>query len=391
MDPVVNPFRPGAGLRPPILAGRDALFGDFDIVRRRITEYREGDRSWILTGLRGVGKTVLIGELERTARNEAWIVAKLEVQKGHSLADELATNLAASLRTATRRYGIGTLTQLLGVFKSFTMSLNLGVMTVGVDIDPAAGFADTGRLSTDLTDLFLALGETARELGIGVVILVDELQEASAEEMAAVSTAIHQISQTSPMLPVFLVGAGLPSLPSQLATANSYAERLYQFRALSVLTDKDSRAALVQPVLAFDAEWDESALRIALAAANGYPYFLQEVGKAVWNSAQGPIFTVDDAQVGTEIARTEVNSGLYQSRWDRATPAQKDLLRALAHQGDGDGVAVRELAHAMDKPSVSSLSVPRDELIKKGLVYAPERGILAFTVPGFHEFILAQD
>ena len=391
MDPVLNPFKPGAGLRPPILAGRDTLFGDFDIVRRRITELGEGDRSWILTGLRGVGKTVLIGELARTAINGGWIVAKLEVRKGHPMAEELATTLATSLRGATRRFDPRKLTQLLGVFKSFTVSLNVGVVTLGVDIDPAAGFADTGRLSTDLTDLFVVLGDTVRELGVGALILIDELQEATADEMAAVSTAIHQISQTSPVLPLFLVGAGLPSLPSQLATANSYAERLYQFRALSTLSELDSRAALVQPVIERDAEWDEPALRLALDAANGYPYFLQEVGKAVWNNALGPVFTVEDAQVGTEIARAEVNAGLYQSRWDRATPAQKDLLRALAEEGDGDGVVVRDLARAMGKPSASALSVPRDELIKKGLVYAPERGVLAFTVPGFHQFIRDQD
>lgn len=226
-------------------------------------------------------------------------------------------------------------------------------------------------MSTDLTDLFVVLGETVRELGVGALILIDELQEATAEEMAAVSTAIHQISQTSPVLPLFLVGAGLPSLPSQLATANSYAERLYQFRALSTLSELDSRAALVQPVIERDAEWDEAALRLALDAANGYPYFLQEVGKAVWNNALGRVFTVEDARVGTDVAREEVNAGLYQSRWDRATPAQKDLLRALAEEGEGDGVVVRDLARAMGKPSASALSVPRDELIKKGLVYAP--------------------
>ncbi|TSD93272.1 ATP-binding protein [Skermania sp. ID1734] len=390
MDPVLNPFKPGAGQRPPILAGRDALLHDFDIVRRRITELGEGDRSWILTGLRGVGKTVLIGELERVAVNAEWLVAKVEVRKGHGLADELATRLAASLRRAQRRFDPEKLESLLRVFKSFTASLKLGVINLGVEITPAAGYADTGRLSTDLTDLFVALGEAARGLGVGGLILVDELQDATAEEMAAISTAIHQISQTSPMLPLFFVGAGLPSLPSQLATANSYAERLYQYRTLSVLDAANSRAALMQPVIERDAVWDEDALEVAMAAANGYPYFLQEVGKAVWNFADGPRFTVEDAKVGTEIAREEVNAGLYQSRWDRATPAQRELLRALANKGHGEGVMVRELARAMKKPNASVLSVPRDELIKKGLVYAPERGVLAFTVPGFHQFILNQ-
>ncbi|MFH5208108.1 AAA family ATPase [Antrihabitans sp. NCIMB 15449] len=391
MDPVHNPFKPGAGLRPPILAGRDSLFGDFDIVRRRITELGEGDRSWVLTGLRGVGKTVFIGELERIALNEGWIVAKMEVRKGHPLAAELASTLASGLRQASGRFDRAKLARLMGVFKSFTMSLNLGVVKLDLDIAPAAGYADSGRLAPDLTDLFVELGQTARELGVGALILIDELQDATAEEMAAVSTAVHQISQSSPVLPLFLVGAGLPSLPSQLAIANSYAERLYQFRRLSTLGESDSRAALVQPVIERNAEWDVAALQVALDAANGYPYFLQEVGKAVWNFAPGPRFRLEDARVGVDIARDEVNSGLYQSRWDRATPAQRDLLRALASKGDGDGVVVRDLARAMGRSSASALSVPRDELIKKGLVYAPERGVLAFTVPGFHQFIQAQD
>ncbi|APE10817.1 ATP-binding protein [Rhodococcus pyridinivorans] len=391
MDPVLNPFKPGAGLRPPILAGRDSLFADFDVVRRKIAELGEGDRSWILTGLRGVGKTVLLGELQRIALNEGWIVAKFEVRREHSFAEELATALFSSLRTARRQDREGKLHNALRVFKSFTLSMNLGVLAFEAELEPAAGYAASGRLSTDLTDLLVELGDAARSIGIGVLILVDELQEAESSEMAALSTAVHQINQTSPVLPVFLVGAGLPSLPSQLASANSYAERLYQFRTLSVLGDRDARAALVQPVIERDVCWDEDALRIALDAATGYPYFLQEVGKAVWNNARRPVFTVEDAEYGTDDARREVNAGLYQSRWDRATPAQKELLRALAQEGGGEGVVVRQLASAMGKSSASALSVPRDELIKKGLVYAPERGVLAFTVPGFHDFILRQD
>ncbi|MGW0175624.1 ATP-binding protein [Rhodococcus sp. NPDC003322] len=390
MDPVLNPFKPGAGLRPPILAGRDRLFADFDVVSRRIAEFGEGDRGWMLVGLRGVGKTVLLGELERIAVNAGWIVAKLEVRKTQPLTDELASKLAVSLRATTHRHAIDKLARLLGVFRSFTAKLNLGVVSLGVDIDPAKGYADSGRLSLDLADLFVALGESSRDLGIGTLILIDELQEATAEEMAAVSAAVHQVGQTSPALPLFLVGAGLPSLPALLASATSYAERLYQFRELTLLSESDSRAALTQPVIERDAHWEPDALRVVLDAARGYPYFLQEVGKAVWNNAVGPVFTVDDAQLGVDVARHEVNAGLYRARWDRATPAQRALLHALAETGVAGTATMKGLAAALGKKT-TALSVPRDELIKKGLVYAPERGLLAFTVPGFDDFIRTEE
>ncbi len=232
---------------------------------------------------------MLLGELQRIALNEGWIVAKFEVRREHSFAEELATALFSSLRTARRQDKEGgKLHNALRVFKSFTLSMNLGVFAFEAELEPAAGYAASGRLSTDLTDLLVELGEAARSAGIGVLILVDELQEAESFEMAALSTAMHQINQTSPVLPVFLVGAGLPSLPSQLASANSYAERLYQFRTLSVLGgDQDARAALVQPVIERDVSWDEGALRIALDAATGYPYFCRKWERLYGTTREG--------------------------------------------------------------------------------------------------------
>jgi hypothetical protein len=391
MDPVTNPFRPGAGRRPPVLAGRTSLIGTFDVVRRRAEELGEGDRSWVLYGLRGVGKTALLNELDAMVSSRGWISAKVEATPSTPLAVSLASALVKSMRSATGRHPEPGLRRLLGIFKGFTVKVDpaTGAFSLGADITPLPG-ADSGRLSEDLASLFAVLGETSRELGVGTLILVDELQEATAEELTAVNTAVHSLGQGGAPLPVVFVGAGLPSLPAQLAEATSYAERLYDYRPVGLLGAVDSTAALTGPTTAQGVSWEDDALDAALAIAAGYPYFLQAVGKHVWDVSPGPVITVDDVNVGGEFARREVDEGLYRSRWERATGAQRALLRAMADLGAGDSVSVADLVAPMNKNRVQDLSVARTELIRKGLLYAPERGQLAFTVPGMSEFIMKQ-
>jgi hypothetical protein len=392
MDPVRNPYRPGAGRRPPALAGRDALLTAFDVVVRRSEELGEGDRGWILNGLRGVGKTVLLNELLRRAAERDWIAAKVEAGAGDSLSVALSQALVRGMRTATGRYPEPRLRRLLGVFKAFSLKADAtGTVSLGVEVDPIRGVADSGRFADDLAALFEVMGETARELGIGVLILVDELQEADPDELAAVNTALHHLGQGEVPLPLMFVGAGLPSLPAQLADATSYAERLYDYRPVGLLDDSAAVDALTLPTRALDVEWDKTAWEMAADVAGGYPYFLQAIGKHVWDNAISSPISVDDVRVGMRDARREVDDGLYRSRWERATPAQRDLLRALADLAGDAAATVSALASRMQKSRASDLSVARNELIKKGLVYAPERGMLAFTVPGMHEFVLRQD
>jgi hypothetical protein len=392
MDPVHNPFRPGAGRRPPALAGRDAPLTAFDVVVRRAEELGEGDRGWILNGLRGVGKTVLLNELLRRAGERDWITAKVEAGAGDSLSVALSRALVRGMRTATGRYPEPRLRRLLGVFKAFSLKADAtGTVSLGVEVDPIRGVADSGRFADDLAALFEVMGETARELGIGVLILVDELQEADPEELAAVNTALHHLGQGEVPLPLMFVAAGLPSLPAQLADATSYAERLYDYRPVGLLDDQAAVDALTLPTRALEVGWDDAALEMAAADAGGYPYFLQAIGKYVWDNAISSPISVDDVRVGMRDARREVDDGLYRSRWERATPAQRDLLRALADLAGDRTATVSALASRMQKSRASDLSVARNELIKKGLVYAPERGMLAFTVPGMHEFVLRQD
>lgn len=391
MDPVANPYRPGAGRRPPLLAGRQPLIEAFDVVRRRAEMRGEGDRSWVLHGLRGVGKTVLLNELQSHVSGRGWITAKVEAGASESLPIALSRALVRGMRTATGRHPESRLRRLLGVVKAFTLTIDpSGSIAFGVDVDPVRGVADTGRFADDLAALFETLGETARDLAVGVLILVDELQEGTREELTALNTAVHQLGQADPPAPLTFVGAGLPSLPAQLAEATSYAERLYDYRPVGLLSGDESEEALVVPARELAVEWTHDGLASALEVARGYPYFLQAVGKHVWDNArQSPIET-GDVEVGLVHARREVDDGLYRSRWERATVAQRDLLRALAGVGGDAPAAVADIVQAMGKRRTSDISVARDELIKKGLVYAPERGLLRFTVPGMHEFVERQ-
>lgn len=388
VDPVENPFRPGAGRRPPLLAGREALLSNFETVRRRSEELGEGDRSWILNGLRGVGKTVLLNELLAEVSRRSWITAKVEAGTTPSLGIGLSQALTRSMRTASGRHPAARLKRLLAVFKAFSLSVDpSGAVSLGVDVDPARGVADTGHFPEDLATLFEELGQTARDLSIGVLVLVDELQEAKAADLGALNQAVHHVGQTGQPWPVTVIGAGLPSLPAQLAEATSYAERLWDYRPVGLLDEQSARDALTVPTRERGVEWDDDALGAAIDTAQGYPYFVQAVGKHVWDNARRSPIDLTDVEVGLVAARQEVDDGLYRSRWERATPAQRSLLRALASVG-GDGAAtIADVAHHMGKSRTSDLSVARNELLKKGLIFAPERGLLAFTVPGMHDFI----
>ena len=360
-------------------------------MRRRATELGEGDRAWVITGLRGVGKTVLLNELMKQVSGQGWIVTKVEVTPATPLPAALSTALVRAMRTATGRHPVSRLQRLLGVFKAFSLKVDpTGSVSLGVEVAAVTGVADSGRFSEDLAMLFEVMGDTSRDLGIGTLILIDELQEASASELTAVNTAVHQLGQADVPLPVFFVGAGLPSLPAQLAEATNYAERLYDYRTIGLLEPTAAAAALTTPTQQHGVGWEPAALEAALEIARGYPYFLQAVGKHVWDAAVRSPVSVDDVEVGGTLARREVDDGLYRSRWERATPAQRQLMRILAEIGRGEVVAIADLADQMGK-RVSDLSVSRRDLIRKGLLFAPERGMLAFTVPGMHTFIAKQD
>lgn len=386
-----NPFKPGAGRVPPVLAGRDSIMRDIDRTMIELISSREGDRPLIISGLRGVGKTVLLNELvSRAADSRRWITVKIEAVNGRSLALQLSQALHTAIR---RQMSMGDhlaekLRRAAGALRSFQVKVDpAGTYSFGFDIQPLTGIADSGRLETDLRELLEELGAAARALDMGVLLAIDELQEAPPADLNALNVALHEIGQSARPMPILFIGTGLPSLPAVLADATSYAERLFDYRRLDLLTDAETRQALQGPTEKLGVAWDDDAIELALDTVGGYPYFAQSCGRHVWDVRAHPeIITVEDARIGTSRAQDEVDRGLYQSRWDRATPAQREVMRAMALD-DGRPSSIQDLVARTGKKRTSDLSVSRRELIRNGHVYSPDRGYLAFTVPGMSSFI----
>jgi hypothetical protein len=301
----------------------------------------------------------------------------------------IAQALNQALRAATGRgRGREALGRALSVFKSFSLRASPdGSFALGIDAEPALGRADTGDLEVDLTELLTDVGESAADLQAGTVIFVDEMQDLAKPDLAAVAGACHETGQRN--LPVAVVGAGLPNLPTALTEAKSYAERLFAYRTIGALDREAATAALVRPAAALDVEWSSPALDLVLDRTQGFPYFVQAFGREIWDYAAGSPISAADAEVGIDVARRELDIGFFGSRWERATGGQRLYLRGLAETGDGPASSA-EVARRMGRRP-SDVSVARDQLIRKGLLYAPDRGTIAFTVPGMAEFVRRQD
>ncbi len=391
MDAVLNPYSPGAGRRPPALVGRDFQIQAMDILMHRATRGRTG-QSLILSGLRGVGKTVLLNELTTRVQRADWIACKIEARPdgaGEAFQLALARGLQTSLRQLQSKNWGGKFIAALTTLRAFSVKVDPdGSVTLGVDLahSPAGGRANTGHPETDLTELAVDLAEAAAEHHIGVALVIDEMQDVSAPVLAALISAAHETGQRN--LPFYLIGGGLPSLPRILAEAKSYAERLFDFHTIGHLDHPLAARALVEPAAAEGAQWDPTALSSIVEIAGGYPYFLQEYGSAAWNVSTGPVITPHDAIVAGMLGQAKLDAGFFASRWGRATPAERDYLRAMAHDA-GRASQSSDVAARMGR-TPSALGPARASLINKGLVYAPEHGQIAYTVPGMAGFITRQ-
>lgn len=349
-----------------------------------------GERGIVLHGLRGVGKTVLLNEFQAMAERRDWITVKVEAAGGQSVMPMLAQSLHRSLRASVSRFSAKRVRDSLRVFRSFSIKVDpTGSYSFGVDVEPLAGHADSGDPTLDLGDLLRQLGATSRDLGVGTLVLIDEMQDVPAVELRAVNAAAHDIGQGAEPLPVVVVGAGLPSLPEVLSRATSYAERLYEYVAIGPLDRDAAQQAITLPSQALGVEWSKAALVQVQQFSAGYPYFLQTAGKYVWDYATVSPISRADADAGLVWARREIDVGLYKARWQRATSAQRQVMRAMADLTDDQPVAMAAVTQGVGRPR-HELSVPRDQLIKKGLVYAPERGLIAFTVPGMADYVRRQ-
>ena len=387
MDPVLNPYSPGAGRPPAALVGRDRQRDAWRVALDRVDRTRTA-QPVVLYGLRGVGKTVLLSEFTKTAQNRDWIVAQIEAGAGKSLREALGEALHAPLADLARPSAGRRLLKGLKTALSFKASYDQsGTWSFGVDLaEIAGGGANTGVLETDLTKLVRDLSAAAEEEGIGVAILIDEAQDLSHEELTAVCSIAHAAGQQS--WTVLFALAGLPSLPRVLAEAKSYAERLFVFERIEHLPADLARKAVTEPAASEGITWDGDAVTYVVQETSGYPYFLQQFGQDTWNTAAGPTLTLADARVGAAMGRAALDHGFFRARWDRATRAEQQYLQSMATDGD-NGSSSGEVATRLGR-SVNSFGPARASLISKGLIYAPEHGVVAFTVPGMADFIQRQ-
>jgi len=386
MDRVRNPFTPGAGSRPPLLVGRDNELNAMTVAVGRLAIGRF-ERSMMLKGLRGVGKTVLLNEFGRIAERNGWMHAHVEATEDIRVATAVASlSRRVLLELSLKERSKDRARRALGALRSFVkVHVPAGEgATLVIDFEPRPGRADSGELDGDLSGLFAELGETAQDAGTGVLLTVDEIQYLTRRELSALIVGLHRVSQLG--LPVLLAGAGLPSLPGLAGEARSYAERLFSYVDIASLSPPDAKTALVQPAQSEGAEWTPEAIDRVLADTQGYPYFLQEFGKQAWNASDGPTIALADVEAAVVLALDDLDRGFFRARIDRTTDAERDYLKAMAALGGPGPYRSGAVSRQMGKTTTQTGPV-RDSLIKRGLCYAPRHGDLAFTVPMFDGFV----
>ena len=386
MDERNNPYSPGAGLRPAALVGRDDELQNWRVALERLENARPA-RSVVLHGLRGVGKTVLLGEFHQLAQDRDWLTVIIEANTGGLFRDSLARTLYPVVRDLVRPRAGDKLKKALATFKTFSVKVDsAGMWSFGLDVAPVPGRGDSGELETDLGELIKDLAEAAQEQSRGFAILIDEAQDLTREELKALCAICHQAGQRN--WPFLLALAGLPNLPRLLSEAKSYAERLFAYTEITALGDDAAKQALTQPAAGEGVAWHADAVTYVVTETQGYPYFLQEYGQATWSAAKGAVLTYDDARVGAASGQAHLDAGFYRTRWERATPSQRAYLEAMAQ--DGNGPSQSGVVSARLGKTPTGVGPIRDSLIKKGLIYAPEHGQVAYTVPGMATFIARQ-
>jgi AAA ATPase domain len=385
MDPLKNPYSPGAGAPPPELVGRDAILMQAEILLGRIKNNKP-EKSVLMTGLRGVGKTVLLIEIQKKAENLGYKTIFIEAHEDKSLGALLAPYLRTLLYSFNRMAGIGDKARrALSVLRGFIGSLKVayGDISIGLDVEPELGSADSGDIEIDLPQLLVAVGEAALDSDCAVSILVDEIQYLSKKELGALIMAMHKLQQRQ--LPVLLIAAGLPVLPGLAGESKSYAERLFNFPNIGELSKEDAYKALRDPALVAGVDFEEKALEKIYEMTHGYPYFLQEWGYKTWNKAQSNPITYLTVNLATQEVIEQLDNNFFRVRFDRLTPGERVFLRTMADLGEGPYKA-GDIADKCDV-KVSALSSTRANLMKKGMIYSPSYGYIAFTVPLFDQFM----
>jgi len=385
MDPIKNPFAPGAGTPPPLLVGRQSIIIDTEIALARIREKRSS-KGVLMVGLRGVGKTVLLVEIQERAKKLKYEVVKIEAPEDKDLPALLIPPLREVLLRLDRMEGAGDMVKrALRIFKGFSLKLDPeGAVSLGLNIDVEVGVGDSGDLEADLTSLFLAIGEAAESRKTAVALMIDEMQYISRRDLGALIAAVHAVGQQQ--LPLVLVGAGLPQLVALAGEAKSYAERLFTYPKIGALNDKDAEKALREPVAQSGVDFKDDAVKEILKLTRGYPYFIQEWGYETWNLAKTSPISLADVKTATPNVIAKLDESFFRVRFDRLTPSERDYLRAMAQLGPGPHRS-GDITNVLGV-KVESKGPTRSSLIAKGMIFSPAHGDTAFTVPLFDQFML---
>ena len=385
MDPVTNPYSPGAGHSPPELAGRDSIIESVGIALERIRLGRP-TKSVLMVGLRGVGKTVLLDHLKTIAEAKGLLTTRAEAPEDRSLPAILAPQLRGALLLLSKKEQVRDLAQrALRGLSGFVGALKVKYddIEVGLDFEPEPGLADNGDLELDLQSLIEVIGRAAQAGETAVVLFIDELQYVKEAELAALITALHRAAQLK--LPITLVGAGLPQLRGRMGKAKSYAERLFDFPEIGALDAAASWKAIVNPALQEGVEYEDRAVDRIIEVTEGYPYFLQEWGKHVWDIADASPIELSDVENASDVAVAALDESFFRVRFDRLTPTEKKYLRAMAERGPGPHRS-GDIAEILQR-KVESVAPLRNGLIGKGMVWSPHHGDTAFTVPLFDQYM----
>lgn len=384
MDPVRNPFAPGAGSRPPELAGREGILDDARTAIQRAL-LGKPSRSQMLLGLRGVGKTVLLSKIEDMAEEAGHVTSSIEAPEGKPLGELLVPKINQALRKlSTSEKAKAKAHQALRALRSFASAFKLSYGDVSISVDPEVGVADSGDLESDLPELFMRVGEAAKAAGRAWTLLIDEVQYLSDTDLAALIVALHKVNQKD--LPVLFFGAGLPQVAALSGDAKSYAERLFHYPAVGALNDEDAKTAIRQPIEDEGEQISDDALAEILTKTKGYPYFLQEWGYQCWNIAGASPISRGDAKKAAGEATKRLDDGFFKVRFDRLTPKEREYVIAMAKLGPGP-YRSSDVAAALNETH-QSLGPRRSQIISKGMIYSPSHGDIAFTVPMFNEYLV---
>jgi AAA ATPase domain len=385
VDPHRNPYTPGAGAKPRALVGRDRNIDEFRVALGRAAGSHHA-RSFIFDGLRGVGKTVLLAELDIVARESGWVTSGIvECNEDDQLAPLIARLSHRILRKLSRgKRASRSLQRALGVLSAFNLTLDeSGRWRLNIDVDPLRGVADSGDREADIVELMAEVGRVASEHGAGVAVLLDEMQFLGRADLSVLAAAMHRISQET--MPVLLAGAGLPQLPLMLKEAKPYTERLFDYRTIGGLTPGQARQALVIPAQREGARFSQAAVDLILEESAGYPYFIQQWGETVWDEAPGSPIGIGDSRAAEELVNDELDRRFFRDRYEKATEAERIYMAAMADMGDGPRTS-SDIAEYL-RMTPGQLSVRRAGLLAKGLIYNPRRTQLDFTVPKFAAFM----